>query len=124
MSIEARLFLIGALFVLMFLSGYLLLRAGRPYGAGLVTVHKLLSLANLALIALALQQLHQPDQVSGGEIATIVAAGALFLAAVLTGGWLSANKPPNKPVQLVHRIAPFLVVLLTALVLYLPPGKP
>jgi hypothetical protein len=49
---STRLIMIGIVFILIFLTGFLLSRIGRPYSNGTLTVHKLLGLAALALFVL------------------------------------------------------------------------
>jgi hypothetical protein len=53
------------------------------------------------------------------ELVALAIAGLLFLGTIVTGGLLSTDKRMPAVVLTMHRIAPFLTVLSTAVTLYL-----
>lgn len=109
----------GAFFLFIFLTGFSLRRAGQPYPALLVTIHKFLS---LGLVALLIVTLSRADWLKGtGELALAAAiiSGLLLLAAIISGGLRSINRPMPLAVRVLHWVTPFLAVVTTAALFYL-----
>lgn len=119
MNTTTRLAITGLLFLLKLLSGYWLSRSGKPYNVGISTVHKLLSLATVVSIALTVRYLRQGVGLSGAQIGVLVVTGLLFLTAIGTGGLLSADKPAPAAISIIHKVAPYLTVVSTAVTIYL-----
>jgi hypothetical protein len=119
MQITSRILVIGVLFLLKVLFGLWVSRSGRPFNVVVLTIHKLISLAIVALIALAVRQRGRAVGLSGGEIAAAIVTGVLFLVAIISGGLVSTDKPANAVILAVHRFVPYLVGLATAATLYL-----
>lgn len=119
MSIQMQIVAVAVLFFLHFVLGYRLTGAGRPYSTGLLTLHKLASLGALAVIALILWQGRDTIPVRGLEIGVIGMTGLFFLAAIVSGGWLSAKASPNAAMLLVHKFVPYLALLASIALLYL-----
>lgn len=119
MSTTWMVTLIGGLFVVKFLSGVWLTWAGRPYNVALITVHKLISLLAAVLIGILVYRLRRGVGLSPVEIVAVVVTGLLFLAAILSGGLTSVDRPMSAALLIVHRVTPFLTVLSTAATLYL-----
>ena len=122
MSIQIELAIVIVLFFLHFVFGYLLSGAGKPYSTGLLAIHKLASLGALAVIALIVWQMRGVVGVGALEIAVIVITGLLFVAAIASGGWLSADVPSNALMLLVHKFAPYLALVASVALLYLFSG--
>jgi hypothetical protein len=110
--------MIGIVFILIFLTGFLLSRIGRPYSNGTLTVHKLLGLTSLALFVLtAIRILRtglQHTEIIPGAILTVL----FFLGLIVTGGLVSALPAPPKIASAIHKIFPYLTVLSTGVTLY------
>ena len=119
MNPKSRLITIGILFVVKFLFGFWLSRSGKPYSVIVLTVHKLISLAILFLIANAVYRLRADVSWSGAEVTAIVITGMLFLVAIGTGGVLSMEKPAPAIIALIHKITPYLTIVSSAVTLYL-----
>jgi len=107
------------LFLLIFLSGFWLSRGGRPYGVLLLTVHKLLSVGAVILLAVVIVRINRTVGLSSAELIAAVITGVLFFGTIATGGLLSTVKLMPAIVHQMHRITPFLTLASTALTLYL-----
>jgi hypothetical protein len=94
-------FLLSA--VLIFGSGIWLTRAGRPYGVGVTTVHKLVDLAVVIAIGVMVLQAHRAVPLSAFEWTVIGLAAVLAIATFATGGVLSASEGAPTWVLWVHR---------------------
>ncbi len=103
-----------AAFALMALTGLLLARTGRTYGTALLTVHKLAALVVIAALVLRVRAAHLDAGLPAGAWAVAVAAGLLLVAAVATGGLLSALDQTPALVAVAHRFVPVGVLALVA----------
>lgn len=104
----------GLFFLVIFLSGFWLRRSGKPFNGVILTIHKLISLAAVAFLAIAVYRMNQSADLSALESTTVVVTGLLFLATIVSGGLLSTDRTPPAGVLVLHRIAPFLTVGATA----------
>jgi hypothetical protein len=109
----------GSFFVVIFVSGYWLSRSGKPYNVIVLTVHKLISLAAVVLLVIAMAQAQRVATLSAMELVAGVVTGLFFLGLMATGGLLSSDKQMPAVVLRLHRIAPYLTVLAAAATLYL-----
>jgi hypothetical protein len=107
------------LLVITFVSGFGLRRAGRPRKTGSLTLHKLIALGAIILIALIVRMLGGAAGTDAVITGTVVLTGALYLVAIASGGWLSTTRPAPAAVAAVHMAAPPLAVLLTVVTVYL-----
>ena len=123
MSTEFRIVTIGVLFLTKFASGLWLSRAGKPHNAALLTVHKLISLLTVVLIAFLIRHLRRGVGLSGVEMGAIAVTGLLFLTGIVTGGLVSLEKPAHVVVSIAHKVAPYLSVISTAVMFYLMWGR-
>ncbi|MDD8013528.1 MAG: hypothetical protein PHX05_08635 [Acidobacteriota bacterium] len=113
-------FLIAGLgFVVIFLTGFVLRRTGQPFPAGILTVHKLVTVATIAFLAKIVLGMTKLAPLGQVEWIACIAAGAFFLLAIASGGWLSAVREMPAMVRVLHLILPFLTALSTAAFLYL-----
>jgi hypothetical protein len=108
------------LFLLTVLSGFWLLKTGKPYRTGIFNIHKLIALGASILIILALY-LTGSTGVSRSNLAYGLLTFGGFLVIVLfgSGAMLSIGKPDHKAVLLGHRIGAGLAVASVILLLYL-----
>ena len=109
----------GLFFLFIFLTGYRLSRSGKPYSMVVLAIHKLISLAAVALLVIALYQMNQAVGLSAAELIAGVVTGLFLLGTIATGGLLSTDKPMPAIVYTLHKITPFLTVLSNAVTLYL-----
>jgi hypothetical protein len=90
--------------VVVFGSGIWLTRAGRPYGVGLTTVHKLVDLAAVIVIGVMVYQSHRASPLSMSEWVVVGLAAVLAIAAFATGGVLSASEDAPAWALWIHRV--------------------
>jgi hypothetical protein len=109
----------GLFFVFIFLSGYWLSRSGKPYGAIIFNIHKLVGLAMGVFLIVTVRQVHQVAPLGAAEIAAIVVTVLFFVGVVAAGGLLSVDKSMPVAVSMVHKLLPYVAVLSTAVTLYL-----
>jgi len=119
MNATARLAITGLLFLFKLATGYWLSRSGKPYNVGISTIHKIISLLTIAWIALTVSYLRHGAGLTGAQIGTLVVTGLLFLTAIGTGGVLSMDRPAPTIVSLVHKVAPYLALASTGVMIYL-----
>jgi succinate dehydrogenase/fumarate reductase cytochrome b subunit len=113
------LLIVGAGFAAVFATGYWLKKQGRPYRALPLTLHKLLGVGILIYLIVTVVHLNRAAALGGLEWGLCLAAGALFLAALASGGWLSSVKEEPKLGLTLHRLLPRLVVIATLAFVYL-----
>jgi hypothetical protein len=109
----------GFLFLFIFISGFWLSKSGKPYNVIILTIHKLISLAAVAFLAITIYQINQVAKLNTIELTAGVITGLFFLDAIVSGGLLSTDKPMPVVILRMHQITPFLTVLSTAATLYL-----
>ena len=114
--------LIGLLYIIVFASGYVLTQTAKPYGALLLTLHKLIA---LGAVVLAVVRLVQASRIAPLEATTIIATvftGIAIVALFATGAILSLEKPAASAVRLIHHVSPYVALLGTAAVLWFAQG--
>lgn len=117
--IESRILTLAILFGAIFGSGFWLSRAGRPHNGLILTVHKLISLAAVALLYFTVSQVSRASAGIPGLVAAAIAAGVFFAGTIATGGVVSGLKTPPPLVSISHKVLPYLTLLATGVVLYL-----
>lgn len=116
---ELRFVNVGLFFLLILSTGYWLHHSGKPYGAILFNIHKLIGFGLFVFLAVRIYQMNQAVPLSAPQLIACVAAGLLFLATIVFGGLVSVDKPMPAFVSLFHNLFPYLTVLSTACSLYL-----
>ncbi len=122
-TLQTRILSAGIFFLLIFLAGFRLARTGKPYSLFLFNAHKLIAVAALIYLVLSIIQLHRAAPLAAAQIAAASVMAVLFIAAIATGGLVSAMNPAPDFVKLLHKLLPYLTVLSTAVVLYLLAGR-
>ena len=105
--------------VVVFGSGVLLTRSGKPYGSALLNLHKLIDLAAIVVVGVKVYQAAQADGLPALEWGITALTAALFVALLASGGVASGAQAPPKWVLWVHRVAPWIVLALAAATVYL-----
>lgn len=117
MSVQLRFVLLAVAAAIVFVTGFLLTRTGRPYSTGLLTIHKLIDLAGIVFIAVI-----AVGGLRGGAVALdwalVIAALLLALATFATGGVASASENVASWVLVAHRALPWPLVLAAGLTAY------
>jgi hypothetical protein len=108
------------LFVLVGVSGFWLLKTGKPYSNGIFNIHKLIALAAAFLMVLSLYRIGS-SAVSGAGLAHDLFSISGFIVLVLfgSGALLSVGKPDHKAILYSHRIGAGLAVLGVLFIVYL-----
>jgi hypothetical protein len=118
----------GLFFLFIFLSGFWVSRSGKPYNVLIFTIHKLIGLGTGVFLVMTVYRIHQAAALNPLEITAIVITVLLFVFTVAAGGLLSVeaegglkNFPPSarQTFARVHKLSPYLIVLSTAVTLYL-----
>ena len=123
MNPTVRAIIAGLFFLLIFLSGIRLSRAGRPLNVGISTLHKLISLAAGVFILVTIYQRNGAVPLSTTEWTAIAITGLCFAGTVASGGVLSSEKPMPVAVLRVHQVVPVLTAIATGVTLYLLLGR-
>lgn len=113
-------FLAGA-FVVVFLLGFRLTRSGRPYSGLVLTIHKLVALAALVILALLVGRAARTAPLDAVVWVASLAGAVIFVVAIISGGLLSTDKALPPVVKALHRVSPFLAALASAATLYFLP---
>lgn len=116
---QLRFVNISLFFLLIFSSGYWLHHSGKPYGAVLFNLHKLIGFGLFVLIVIRVIQLHRAMPLSAPELIACAIAGLFFLATIVFGGLVSIDNPMPAFVSPAHKLLPYLTLLSTGLSLYL-----
>jgi hypothetical protein len=103
--------------VAIFVSGFVLRGAGRPYNSALLTVHKLIALAAAVLFIITVVQINKASGLSTLELAMTIVTGILLLGAIVSGGLSSISTMPIILVR-VHQITLSLATVFVAITLY------
>jgi len=120
-ALTTKLIVAGALFLVTLISGVMVSRSGKPLSIGLVTIHKLIAVGTVVLIGVAVNQLYKTaDGKVFLEISLMVVSGILFLALIATGALLTREEMQLPELVLnIHKVAPLLVLVSSALTVYL-----
>ncbi len=115
---STKIVIIGAFFLFIFILGFVLSRAGKPYPALLFNVHKLVALGALVYLAITVYNLHRAAALAPGLVALVVFTGLCFVVTIVAGGLMNIDKSPAF-LAVIHRFSPYLTLLATAGTLYL-----
>lgn len=121
MQLLSRFILPGILFVLTLAFGFWLSHIGKPYNGLLFNIHKLIALGSVILAGI--QIFKTPHSPGGLLIALLIIAALCVMALFVSGALMSAGKLDYALMLTVHRVAPVILTLCCAAVLYLL-GKP
>jgi hypothetical protein len=114
-----KLTLAGLLFLFALLSGIWASHSGKPINVVIFTIHKLIALTTVIVIAMSVYNLYKAlDLRTFIELAVIVST-ALFLALFITGALLSRNSPMPTAILRIHQVAPMLALVSSTITIYL-----
>jgi hypothetical protein len=120
---DARILSTGILFILTVVSGVWLSRMDRPLNTAILTIHKLIALATIVLMVIAIKGMSKGMPVNGAIITAIAVTAVLFLALFATGAILSSDKPVNQLIKGIHAVLPVLAAISAFISIYLLTGK-
>lgn len=95
-------------------SGVWLTQSARPYGTGLLTVHKLLDLAAVVLLVFLIYPVARSQALTPLQWTIVIACGVVAAGVFTTGGILSAAGAPPSWALWIHRVAGFVLPIIGA----------
>ena len=105
-------------FVLVLISGYWVSRSGKPIDQARMNVHKFIALGTAVFIGVIVFRVKEGQEWSAMETGMVIASGAFAFAAILTGGLTSlARTVPGT--AFLHKVTPYLALLITAIMLFI-----
>ena len=125
---QTKFLITGSCFIFIFLFGFWLSRAGKPYNSLIFNFHKFIGLAMGAFLILTVYQAHKAIFLNPTELLVIGFTVMIFIILVTSGGLLSieaasdqaiTSQPIQIVVSLIHKVFPYLAVLATAGTLYM-----
>jgi hypothetical protein len=119
LTTQLKLIISGISFLVIFAAGFWLHNSGKPYNMAIFTLHKLVSLGLIILLAITISKMHQASPLNTIEIITLAVTGFLFAATIGTGGMLSVDKVWPPIVSTLHKVLPFLALASTSASMYL-----
>ncbi len=118
-AIQSRIAIIGVLSLCTLLSGIWLSNSGKPLNVVIFNIHKLIALATVIILAVTVYQSRADIGMRALVWGAVVVTGLLFLSLFITGALLSIIQPTNRVILTIHNIVPLLVVVSTAVTVYL-----
>ncbi len=103
-----------ALFVLVFVLGFVLQRRGRPHHVLLLTAHKLLALAALILMAITVIRINRVTPLDTIALVATAATAVFFVVAIISGGLVSTDRPAPALARALHWVTPFATIACAA----------
>ena len=100
----------AALFIAVFVLGFVLRRYGKPYSGLILTAHKLISLAVLILFGLTVSRINRTTPLASAALSAAVFTGVFFVIAIVSGGLASTDKPAPAIALTLHRVTPFVTI--------------
>jgi hypothetical protein len=114
-----RIVIVGSFFLFIFLSGFWVSRAGKPYPGLRFNLHKLAGLAAGVFLAVTVVQVGRAAPLGPPQTAAVAGTALLFVVDVVAGGLVSIEKPMPAALKTAHRVLPYPIALATAFSLYL-----
>jgi hypothetical protein len=116
---QTRFVIAGLFFLFIFLSGFWVSMAGKPYPGLRFNVHKLIGLATGVFLVVTVVQIYRAAPLGARELAAVAGTVLLFVFDVVAGGLVSIEKPMPAALKVVHRVFPYLIAPATAFTLYI-----
>ena len=107
------------LFLLMIITGIWLRQRGKPYCILIQTIHKLIGAGGAFYSGYLIFPILLEFSASAGLWALAIISFTLFLVLIATGGLLATEKQMPAAVLLVHKVFPYLAVILNGITAYL-----
>jgi len=118
---DTKLIISGILLFLLLISGMWLSLLGRPLNTIIFSLHKIIAVAAVVLLILAVIGMKKGMELSTLQLWAVILSGVFLLLALVSGALLSFDSLENNFTRLVHKLTPsiFLVcITLTVLLLY------
>jgi hypothetical protein len=119
--ISSKLTGAGLLFLLTIVTGIVLSSSGRPLSIGFVTLHKLVAVAAMVLVGMAIKQV---GEAAGGLAvveAGLVVVSAIFCLGLIATGALLTREELQLPEWILnfHRLAPAAALVTSTVALFM-----
>lgn len=114
----SRIVVVAVLFLLALAFGLWLSHAGKPYSSLLFNIHKLIALGAVIVTAITVYQARAAVTIGSVTLIAVAATGVLCVALFVSGALLSIGRPDAAAILIVHRVAPWLMMITVALTLY------
>lgn len=119
-TIVSRPVIAGVLLLFTLLSGVWLSHSGKSLNVAIFTIHKLIALASVIVIAANIYALYRAVGIrTFVELAVIVITGLLFLALFISGALLSRGNPLPEAILRIHQVAPLLALVSSMITVFL-----
>ena len=127
-NINPQMFYTGVFFLFILISGFWVSRSGKPYNSLFFNIHKLIGLAAGIYLIRTVHLAHQAAPLEAVQWTSIGVTALLFILTVAAGGLLSIldagnlqsmPQPARTAITWVHKISPYVILVSTALTLYL-----
>lgn len=110
----------GLLLLFTLFSGVWLSHSGKPLNVAIFTIHKLIALATVIVIAVNVYHLYGAvDFRTFVELVVIAVTGLLFLALFISGALLSLGKPMPEAIFRIHQASTLLALASSTMTIYL-----
>jgi hypothetical protein len=119
MEIFTKFITSGILLLLTLAFGFWLSSSGKPYNGLLFNIHKLIALGLVILSSIQIYRVLRVDEIQPLLILIIVLAVLCAAALFVSGALLSSGTPFESPMLTIHRIAPVLLTISLAVLIYL-----
>jgi len=107
---NSKLALCIAVFVLTVASGVILSSSGKPYGTLIFTVHKLIAVGTIIVVARNIYNLYQTVQFQLHFPVMMALTGLLFATLVVSGALLSIDIEIPEAVLRIHQVMPLMAL--------------
>ncbi len=108
-----RLIGTGLALLIVFVAGFGLINAEKPYNFIVFNLHKLVAVGVLIFFAVTAYQMNQTMRLTSGELTACIVTVIVFVATIITGGLVSLETQMPPVVLLLHRIMPFVTLVCT-----------
>jgi hypothetical protein len=125
-TIVSRMLTTGLFFLFIFLSGFWLSRAGKPYPVLVFTIHKLIALGTLVFLTILVYQINRLAPLQTVQIIAFAITIVFLITLIITGGLVSLDKVMPVMLLRVHEVVPYLTAVsagITLFLLLLAPGS-
>jgi hypothetical protein len=121
MNISAtRIMICGLLFLFTLASGVWVSHSGKPINVAIFTIHKLIALATVIVIATTFYNVHRAMHITELiKMAAIAVTALLLIALFITGAMLSRNNPMPAAILRIHQVVPLLALVSSTITTYL-----
>lgn len=123
MDIGSKFILPGVIFLLTSGSGIWLSNSGKPLNTAVFTVHKLIALGCVVYSVIQLFQIFKIVDIQTLFIVLMIIAALSVLALFASGALMSIGKVDYNTLLTIHKIAPFLLAISMAVLVFLLTAK-